>query len=680
MKTEVLSVAVAFAIVCGARATSISYTAAVSDGCDYTNGIVTVTVASVSDAPSGALLRLVSTSPSGVQQTIDKTFAGTGPYEFNVPSLSPGLRYAYSVSLVTSGGAEIQGVSKLSGTILAASAEDWFSADAATDTPVGGAWTAQHKPEIVNSKYNLTNGTEYIFSATAPKSASARVMSEVQFRGGFDEYELADELEALASANPQGGITLECDGEGNLAWRGLSRDNDGLVWLSLGGVAASTSVVYRIVIDADYSSATPYVSYLVAAGAGDFVRLEDESGNVWFPGPTSSGTALSGLKYVGAGSLSSLSGSYADSSLATVGGTGYASFSSALGAATSGNPAVLKTNVSWVPAQGAYYVNANGKNISYSAPEGWYVSLSGGMLRAIDHAVAAIGNTGYGFLDLAFADAAAGNTVSLLTNVVCDVALETPAVALTLDLAGCFLNMAAAMTIPDGGSVDVTNSTAVAGGFGGTAVSGAGTFTVSGGAWENNSTYSANLRSGLAFVAGAPVTADGVTYNYTVTAASSVPEGGAVAVPMAGGSGSPVATAVVADTWIADNVDGADLSTAEGRAAVATALNQAGLNGFTKLESYVLGLDPKNASSKPVVASSGNGSVGAGTIRLSVADSVSVNSASGVPVSFSVSTSTTPDFSSATTSGANRTGVFDIALDPAGSKLMYYRVNVAFGE
>ena len=678
MKREVFSFAVAVAAVCGANASSITYSAASSDGCDYTNGVVTVSVTAVS-AASGDQLRLNVISPAGVTNTMYKAVSATGDYAFSTPTLASGVKYAYTVDFVNSSGVAIEGAAQLSGTLLMASDANWFSVSAATDVPTGGAWDVGKKPEIVDSKYNLTNGTEYIFSATTSKSASARVVSEVQFRGGFDEYELSEELEALALSSPQGGITLECDDLGVLSWRGLSRDGSGLAWVELFGVPVDTSVVYRIVIDVDYSS-SPSVSYLVAAGAGDYVRLADASGAVWFPCPTASGTAVSGLKYIGAGSLASLEGSYADSNLATVDGTGYATLAAALDASSSGHPAVLKTNVSWAPTQGTYYFDANGKSVSYSAPEGWYVSVANGVMRAIDHAVAMIGETGYGFLDAAFGAAVADDTVTLLTNVVCDVALTTPEAAVTLDLAGCFLKMAADMTVPATGSLDVTNSTSSVGGFGGTTVTvtSGGAFTVSGGSWENNTTYAGNLRSGVSFVAGAPVLVDSIEYNYTVAGSSAA--SGAVAIPMSEDS-EVVATAIVNGDWVTAHVAGANLATPEGRAAAATALNGTGANGFTLLESYVLGLTPETATSKPVVKMAGNGSAGAGTLRLSVADSVAVNTAAGVPVSFTVTTSSDPsDFSGGTTSDPSATGVFDLPLSTTGAKVQYYRVNVAFGE
>jgi len=64
-----------------------------------------------------------------------------------------------------------------------------------------------------------------------------------------------------------------------------------------------------------------------------------------------------------------------------------------------------------------------------------------------------------------------------------------------------------------------------------------------------------------------------------------------------------------------------------------------------------------------------------------VADSVAVNTAAGVPVSFTVTTSSDPsDFSGGTTSDPSATGVFDLPLSTTGAKVQYYRVNVAFGE
>ena len=131
--------------------------------------------------------------------------------------------------------------------------------------------------------------------------------------------------------------------------------------------------------------------------------------------------------------------------------------------------------------------------------------------------------------------------------------------------------------------------------------------------------------------------------------------------------GIVVASAKIDKTWMTEN----DAATVEG-------LNGNGENDIARWQSYVLGLNPKVASSKPVVQPEQDNN--ARTVSFSMGN-VAVKSEAGVPVQYRVNTYNTPG---ATTPSAS--GVFvdsnqkaSITLDPSGG-VKYYKMEIKFGE
>jgi len=78
--------------------------------------------------------------------------------------------------------------------------------------------------------------------------------------------------------------------------------------------------VYRCRQEVDYSLGAPLVSYLVATGDGEYVRLADAAGATWFAGPDGNGTRVSRVELEGVAKVKGVVGDYADKSIMRVDG------------------------------------------------------------------------------------------------------------------------------------------------------------------------------------------------------------------------------------------------------------------------------------------------------------------------------------------------------------------------
>ena len=99
-------------------------------------------------------------------------------------------------------------------------------------------------------------------------------------------------------------------------------------------------------------------------------------------------------------------------------------------------------------------------------------------------------------------------------------------------------------------------------------------------------------------------------------------------------------------------------------------LMEPGANGLMVIESYVLGLDPEVATSKPVVSTVQNAE--ADKIRMQIAN---VRTDSGLPVSFQLQSATSLDSGFSDEGSAQGAPVFAIDFD---GKIKYYRINYSF--
>lgn len=338
----------------------VSFTSASdADGFDFTNRIVTVTVGEVSpSAPAGARLRCAVTGRGGVVATVETALSGAGDYSFDVGPLEPRQTYDYTVSLAG-------GDDSISSTLTTANVGDWFAADGATDVATGGAWT--DKPQVRDGAYELGGYAERSFAAREKHDGAARVSARISVRGGCTLEEAAELLAGCGSSPHRGGLTVIRDENGSLAWYGLVTEDGQPAFRKLVGVTPVVGESYENVMEIARAGDQEQVSYLIGSGNGEPTRLRDESGRTWFDGAEASVPFAGQMRFAGMASLASLSGSYIDSSVASVGGVYYASLDEAL-KAYDGRGVKLLTNATFEPAtvdSDRYLVEANGHTVGF---------------------------------------------------------------------------------------------------------------------------------------------------------------------------------------------------------------------------------------------------------------------------------------------------------------------------
>ena len=348
-----------------------------AEGFNYSNRLVTVSVREGGGAVSDDVkLRLVVSDMTGARvATIDRALSGTGEYAFDTAEadgsvLLPGRNYAYDVSFVDSKGDAIPGADSIGGMFLTASDGDWFRAFAKDDSEVGGTWEV--KPPIGEGVYELAAGAAYAFAPTEAKDGVLRVTMEVRFAGGHPGWRLESYRMACEDNPPKAFITMKERDDETLVWAGLVRENGKLVFKEFTNVPARAECTYRCVQEYDCSTVLPRVSYLLAEGDGEAVRLADASGATWFGSPDMHGGPVSRVELEGAAKMHGLVGTYADKSLLKV----------------DGKTITLLTNVIVDPAQlenGEYTVDKrgkafrwtdNGKGIVYDGATGKYKVLA----------------------------------------------------------------------------------------------------------------------------------------------------------------------------------------------------------------------------------------------------------------------------------------------------------------
>ena len=296
-----------------------------AEGFNYTNRAVSVAVDAVDgDFGDGAKLRLTVRDAAGsAVATLDRELRGTGVYAFDTAeaaqsSIGPGKNYSYEVTVVDANGQAFAGADSATGSFLTATDANWFSAFASNDSTSGGRWTV--KPEIKDGAYSIMGGTTYAFEPMEARGGIVRVTSKVHFGGGYVEETLNRLCQEYETELPQSVLSMKELSDESLVWVGLVRENGQLKMKELRGLAAQEEHTYRCRQEIDYTSGAPRVSYLVAEGSGDFARLSDASGNVWFDGPNANATEVSRMEMKGATKVFGVVGSYADRSLLRVAG------------------------------------------------------------------------------------------------------------------------------------------------------------------------------------------------------------------------------------------------------------------------------------------------------------------------------------------------------------------------
>ncbi len=290
-------------------------------GC--TNGLITVHVSEVgTHLADGCKLRLTVSTPSGaVLGTIDRTLTSAGDYLFDTTGVidpaafGDGLLFDCSVALLDPTGAAIASAATVRGALRLADDADWFSADAATSTVKGGAWTAV--PRILQGDASTapvwsiqpTTGTA-LFEANSVRDGIARLTVKLHQHGGYLESELPDLLaEAVADGTRAALISVQ-EEDGTASLRGLARVGGVPSWVKLSGIALTPGADIIAAADLDLRGSTPKVSYLVGTPNGGqqeapLFRLRSPSGEVWLPAcggtaPLDGSVALSGLAEVAA--------------------------------------------------------------------------------------------------------------------------------------------------------------------------------------------------------------------------------------------------------------------------------------------------------------------------------------------------------------------------------------------
>ena len=265
-----------------------------------TNGVVTVRVAEAgTHLPDGCKLRLTVYAPSGsVLGTLDQTLVGTGDYAFDtagviVPSdFGDGMLFDCTVTLLAPDSSPIASASTAQGTIRLADDAPWFSADAATGTVKGGAWTAA--PPISDGAYAIRPAHGAVFAAnTEQQGGIVRVAVTLSQHGGFAAEYLPDLLAEAVANGDRGALVSVAESDSATSLRGLALVDGTPAWVPLEGVAIVPGTDITAAMDIDLTGNTPRVSYLVGilqdaapSGSGEataLFRLRSPSGEVWLP-------------------------------------------------------------------------------------------------------------------------------------------------------------------------------------------------------------------------------------------------------------------------------------------------------------------------------------------------------------------------------------------------------------
>lgn len=286
-----------------------------------TNGVVTVRVAEVgTHLPDGCKLRLaVSDSSGAVLGTITRTLTTAGDYAFDTAgviapaAVGDGLLFDCAVELLAPDGSSIASAATARGILRLADDAPWFSADAATGTVKGGAWTAS--PGISGGAYAILPEHGAVFAANSAQGGVVRVAATLSQHGGFAAECLPDLLAEAVANGDRGALVSVQEPDGATTLRGLALVDDAPAWVPLEGVAIVPGTEITAAMDLDLTGETPRVSYLVSsAGAADrpgetLFRLRSPSGEVWLPCPgdlkgrpsqVEGGVALGGLAEVAA--------------------------------------------------------------------------------------------------------------------------------------------------------------------------------------------------------------------------------------------------------------------------------------------------------------------------------------------------------------------------------------------
>lgn len=616
-------------------------------GYDYTNATLKVAIANA-DIQAGNPVTITATVKDASGETVETKsvsgITGNGNVDFALtkPVVAKG-EYTVEFSVAQQG----ETVQTTTNSFIAASTANWFDARK-TRWSTDGTWKIGEEPQTISTEKIALGGNQYDFtpSQTGVAKGFIRVDTVIEVDGAIDNDDLPTET------NVQGMLTLAetSDESATPVWKAFV----GGSWQALTGGATEPGT-YTVRAEFDYAGTDNKVRYSVAKGDADFTVLT-LSGSEWLANGQSTVTTLAGASAMGMGNLVSMKGESIDAYVAEVNGVKYESLAAAF-AAAGDNVVKILWNCTWDPTVGAWRIDRNGKSLLINAADGIFVSDVDGLLRVNDVAVAKIGTTEYGFLDVAFTNVAANETVEMLANVVQNYNVVQMAPSATLDLAGHFVKIADGKTFA-APALTITNSTEKIGGFNGVFAAGS-TYTIVGGKWATD-TDTAHLMPGFAFSAlKQQESVDGVEYAYVVI--ETIPMGDDVKV-------------VIPDDDVKALIGATTGMTKE---QIAAKLKEEGVNGYPIIQSYVLGLTPTDPTSKPVVAT--EQIADEGKVKISL-DNVNVKAGTGVTVTYQLETADNASFSDSSKGKEQSEASFSADVPATGSKVKYYKINILFSN
>ncbi len=271
---------------------------------------------------AGAQLKLTVTSEDGRRSAVQyQAFNGVGDYSFNTASSSlpticqNGYSYSYEVEVTDANGVRVPHTHSVSGIVRIGIARPWFAAKAADDSAIGGVWMS--KPAITNGAFEVVEGgAAGIFEASESRTGRVKVSTVATFPNPLtsDRVEMALADFGALETPPLGSLLIAEKADGEPAWFGLVRANGALAFQELVGPVALGEPV-EIIQEVDWSSSAPRVSYLVAIGEGEAVRLADANGNAWFDSASSANASAGRVGASGEGRVFSLLGEWIKRSL-----------------------------------------------------------------------------------------------------------------------------------------------------------------------------------------------------------------------------------------------------------------------------------------------------------------------------------------------------------------------------
>ena len=479
--------------------------AAAEYGTDFTNGALKVSFDGFVESDNPFTLKYsIFTANGSLVASGQRPMAGVSDQMLSFPtdaaSIAAKESYTYEIQILNPDG-KLETSAR--GTLLVGRSTNWFDAEKGRWS-VDGVWTKNGDETTVEGASISLGADEYAFLPVVKDSVGSIVCVDAKMTVGTAVE--SDELPVDSDA--QGLITVGKSPTGDASWMAYV----GGEWKPLTGSGTAPGT-YTVRAELDYQRLPRRVRFSVAKEGGAFAVLSC-GGEEWLQTGKDDATTLVGMSATGNGSLYAVCGSLLDASVAQIGSARYESLGKAL-AVADGAPVDLLWDCSADnPPNGSWAVRANGHSLFVG---GKYSYFDNDILRVTDAAVAQIGDVKYGFLDQAFASAAAKDTVVMLQDLVQDCDVIQSKDRICLDLAGKFVSFADGKKLMQQNSshyLIVTNSTRLVGGFGGT-ISG-GKQAIKGGKWPDNTSYQLDWDRYYYEGLNPAETVDGVVYRYEI--------------------------------------------------------------------------------------------------------------------------------------------------------------------